>query len=359
MASGGGGGEKTEKATAKRRRDERKKGNIFSSKDIVAAFFMLFVFLTLRLFGKTMYTVCAQSLTYWLGFADGSYKFNTEGIRSMLFESVKTILIVAGPIMLVGILANIIFTGVQTRFLFSTEALKIKFNRLNPLEGIKKLFSLKSVVELLKSLLKISVLVAIIYNEVKNRLVDFSKLYDIDVQSSFIYMCSSAYSIIMMISGIFVGIGIIDFGYQWWEYEKNLKMTKQEIKEEYKQMEGDPLIKGQIKQKQREMAQRRMMQQVPESDVVVRNPTHFAVAIKYDPQKSMAPIVVAKGQDNIAMKIVEIAEQNNVTMTENKPLARALYADVELGREIPVKYYQEVAEILAWVYDINGKDFPV
>ena len=190
---------------------------------------------------------------------------------------------------------------------------------------------------------------------VKDKLAQIVSLFDVDIKVAVVYLCSAIYSVVITIAVVFIFLGILDLAYQWWEYEKNLKMTKQEIKEEYKQMEGDPQIKGKIKQKQREMSQARMMQEVPNADVVIRNPTHFAVAIKYDIEENNAPVVVAKGMDIIALKIIEIAEENKVVLTENRPLARALYENVEIGQEIPQEFYHEVAEVLAFVYDLKNK----
>ena len=292
---------------------------------------------------------------YWLNITDDYTAFSQKDLKVMLVQAMGTILMVSGPIFVVGILAPIIFTGMQTRFIFSMDALKFKFNRLNPLEGIKKLISIRSLVELAKNLLKIAIITAIIYSQIKDRIIDFIKLFDVDIKISMIYACTAIFTTVMTIAIIFIFIGILDVAYQWWEYEKNLRMTKQEVKEEYKQMEGDPQIKGKIKQKQREMSQARMMQQVPTADVIIRNPTHFAIAIAYDPDKNHAPQVVAKGMDFVALKIIKIAEENNITMQEDKPLARALYDAVEVGEEIPEDFYHAVAEILAFVYGLKNK----
>lgn len=357
MASGGGG-EKTEQATPKKKRDERKKGNVFSSKDLVAAFFIILMFLTIKVLGKFMYTALYNSMSFWLSVCDGSYPLTDEAAIPIMVEVIKVFVIVAGPLLIMSILINVIFTGAQTRFIFSTEALKPKFSRLNPIEGFKKLFSIRSVVELVKSLIKIAVIAWIIFNDISGEIYHIAALFDVDISSAFLYMCSTLFSTVINIGVIFILLGIVDLFYQWWDYEKNLKMTKQEVKEEYKQMEGDPQIKGKIKQKQREMAQRRMMQEVPTADVIIRNPTHYAIAVRYDPDKNLAPVVVAKGADLVAMKIIEIAEAHDITMTENKPLARALYDKVDIGREIPPEFYQTVAEILAWVYDLKNKPMP-
>lgn len=354
----GDAGEKTEKATPKKRRDQRKKGNIFTSKDLVTAFFILIMFYSLKLLGPFYYKTLSESMIYWLKATDGSLLIDKSNLSVLVLEISKTVAIVAGPLLLIGIFVNVLFTGAQTRFLFSKEALKPKFNRLNPIEGFKRLFSLKSLVEIVKSLIKIAVIIAIIYDDIKKNFVYAAKLFDVDIITAVVYLCSAILSSALTIGGVFIFIGILDYGYQWYDYEKNLKMSKQEIKEEYKQMEGDPQIKGQIKQKQREMAQKRMMQEVPNADVIVRNPTHYAIAIQYDPQKAGAPLVIAKGKDYVAQKIIEIAEENKILMTENVPLAHALYDEVDLGREIPSAFYKEVAEILAWVYEIQHKKIP-
>lgn len=351
----GPAGEKTEKATPKRKRDERKKGNVFSSNDFTAALFILIMFLTLRIFSTSMYKNLAEGMMSFIDMSGKYSELSQETLNYVFRNAAKIVFTVAGPAFIVGVIAPVIFTGIQTRFIFSMEAVKPKFSRLNPLTGIKRLFSLRSTIELIKNLIKLAIISSIIYSQVKDRLTEIISFFDIDPRVAIVYLCSSIFSAVMTIAIIFMFLGILDFGYQWWEYEKNLRMTKQEIKEEYKQMEGDPEIKGKIKQKQREMSRARMMQEVPTADVVIRNPTHFAVAIKYDPEKNHAPAVVAKGMDLVALKIIEIAQENDVTLTENRPLARALYDSVEIGQEIPEEFYHEVAEILAFVYDLKQK----
>lgn len=348
-------GEKTEKATPKRKRDERKKGNVFSSQDIVAAFSVLIMFLTIKICFENMSKQIADCFMFWFTECGHYEEITKQTISYILINSAKTVLLVAGPIFLVGIIAPVIFTGMQTKFIISKEALKPKFSRLSPIAGFKKMFSLRAIVELIKNLLKIAIITGIIYSQIKKRIGELMQLFDVEVKSAVVYLCSSVFSIVITICIIFILIGILDFFYQWWEYEKNLKMTKHEVKEEYKQMEGDPQIKGAIKQKQRQMSQARMMQDVKTADVVVRNPTHFAVAIRYDPDKDRAPIVVAKGMDYVALKIIDIAAENDVILQENKPLARALYHEVDVGMEIPEEFYRPVAEILAFVYDLKQK----
>ena len=347
--------EKTEQATPKKRRDERKKGNVFSSKDLVSAFFILLMFFTMRLMSSLMVKVISDSMTYWLDLCSGNIPITPVYTRTVFLEVVRAFCLTAGPPLIVGILVNVLFTGAQTRFVFSGEALKFKLSRMNPLEGIKKMFSLKALVELVKNLLKIAVIAAIIYNEIIDRLPEIARLLDVDVKAGMAYLAGAIYSTIMTIGAVFLGVGVADLLYQWYQFEKDMRMTKQEIKEEYKQMEGDPQIKGRIKQKQREMSQQRMMQEVPTADVIIRNPTHYAVAIRYNPDKNNAPVVVAKGAGYVALHIIGCAEDNDVTMVENKPLARALYEKVELDREIPPDFYSAVAEILAFVYNLKNK----
>lgn len=355
MAGGGGGGEKTEQATPKKKQDERKKGNVFSSKDLVAAIFILIIFGTLKAFAPTDYSVLSRFMARWLDLCgDSTGLLKPANLNSLLIEIMTVILVTAGPLLLVCILVNVLFTGAQTRFIFSAEVLKPKFSRMNPLEGIKKLFSIRSVVELAKSLIKIAVIAALIYSQLKDSMLDLARMMDMEPLAAVVFTASRIFSIVMTIGMAFLAVGILDLAYQWWDHERQMKMTKQEVKEEYKQMEGDPQVKGAIKQKQREMSQKRMMQDVPTADMVVRNPTHVAVAIKYQPEKNSAPVVVAKGADYLAARIVKLAEESGVTTTENIPLARALYENVEVGWEIPPDMYQQVAEVLAWVYELKN-----
>jgi flagellar biosynthetic protein FlhB len=232
--------------------------------------------------------------------------------------------------------------------------LQIKLNRLNPLSGLKRIFSVRSLTELIKSIFKIVVVGIIGFSYLKGEVVNMLKTMDMDVVSIAAYIGVTATNVAIRMCIALLILGVLDYGYQWWEYEKNLRMTKQEIKEEYKQTEGNPEIKSKIKQKQRQISLRRMMQSVPEADVVITNPTHYAVAIKYDIKISDAPVVLAKGQDYMALKIKEKAKENGIEIVENKSLARALYSTVEIGEKIPPDLYQAVAEVLAFVYGLKN-----
>ncbi len=261
-----------------------------------------------------------------------------------------------GPVMGVAILSAVAATFAQTRFLVSGESIKPKFNRISPLQGIKRLFSLKSVIETLKNLIKIIILLSIIYLSIQEMFLESSSYLYTDLSAAVAHLVEVAETMVLRIAIAFVAVAAMDFFYQWWDYERQMKMTKQEVKEEYKQMEGDPQVKGKIKEIQRRRAQQRMMQQVPGADVVVRNPTHFAVALRYRPEEDDAPIVMAKGQDNVAARIVEIAEQHHIACIENVALARALYAQTEVNQFIPPDLYEAVAEVLVYIFKLNGKN---
>ena len=261
-----------------------------------------------------------------------------------------------GPLVAVAILCAVAATFAQTRFLVSTESLRPKFSRLSPLQGIKRLFSLKSVIETLKNLIKIVILLAIIFLSIRDMFLESSHYLYIDLSTACAHLVQVAAKMVIRISIAFIALAALDFMYQWWDYERQMKMSKQEVKEEYKQLEGDPQVKGKIKEIQRRRAQQRMMQQVPGADVVIRNPTHFAVALRYKPDRDDAPIVLAKGQDNVALRIVAVAEENRVAIVENVPLARSLFAGTDLDREIPPEFYGPVAEILVYVLKLDQKE---
>ena len=348
------GEEKTEKATPKKRQDQRKEGNVLQSKEIVTAVSVLGIFSAMRLLAEFM-------LKNVLGFSAkifgeaGTTQVTQDSIMSVWVDVITVIVVVVGPICAAAMLLGIISTLAQTKGLFTMKALKPKFSRLNPLEGIKKAFSMQAVVGIVKGLIEVIVIGVLVYGEIRDRLPILVELMNAGIMQGLVYAASCVFDLTMTICIVLVFVAAGDFLFQWWQFEKKLKMSKQEIKEEFKQMEGDPQIKSKIKQKQQQMAMSRMMQEVPSADVVVRNPTHYAVALRYDQDKNRAPQVVAKGKDHIALKIVEIAEKNGVSTIENPPLARALYAQVDLGREIPFELYDAVAEVLTVVYREKNK----
>lgn len=348
------GEEKTEKATPKKRRDTRKEGEVLQSKEIGIAASVLGIFAAMRLLmGYMTETTLAYTASV---FSNVGTTIINEDTYMAVFIGVFTVFVmVVGPICAVAMLLGIIPSVAQTRGLFTMKALRPKFSRLNPLSGIKKLFSLQAAVGILKGLIEVAVIGYVIYSEVAERIPKFLALVDTGIMQGMAYCLTSIFDLVMMICIMLVFVAAGDFLFQWWEFEKKLKMSKQEVKEEYKQTEGDPQVKSKIKQKQQQMAMSRMMQEVPGADVVIRNPTHFAVALKYDQDKNRAPQVVAKGKDYVALRIVKLAEENDVFVTENPPLARLLYSTVDIGREIPVELYEAVAEVLTVVYKAKNK----
>ena len=347
--------EKTEKATPKKRRDERKKGNIFFSNDAVSVAVLLVglvvLFLTIggaaQQVGRFMRMCIAQTQVQQTTPSMGD-------LEKLMVQFLWTAVQAGGVLMAATVVVGIAVTLFQTKMLISGESLKPKFSRLNPLQGIKRLFSLRSLIEALKGLLKILVLLYLIYNFLSGVVNTFTKYLFTDLSAACSDLLGQAFQMSMQIGVAYVVLAAADIFYQWWDYERQIRMSKQEIKEEFKQMEGDPQVKGKIKEAQRKMAQSRMMQKVPQADVVIRNPTHFAVALRYKPDQDRAPVVLAKGQDQLALRIVQKAEESGVAVVENVPLARSLYASTELGQEIPPEFYNAVAEVLVYLYQING-----
>lgn len=348
--------EKTEKATPQRKREERKKGNVFKSADLVTVFSLLVSFYSLKLLSPLINNTVQSLIKNYFALAAVKKAITDADTRIYFIDGCRVMAMTAVPLLLISGLVAIIITMAQTRMLVSAESIKFKFSHINPISGIKRMFSLRSVVELIKAFAKITILLYIVYKKLVEYLPRFQRLVDMEVTQALSVFSEFIMSIVLTCGVIFLFLAILDYVYQWWEYEKNLRMSKQEIKEEYKHTEGDPQVKGKIKERQRKQAMSRMMQSVPQADVVIRNPTHFAIAIKYDSTKNRAPVVLAKGADLVAQRIVKIAEENNIMTLENKPLARGLFEAVEVGFEIPEQFYQPVAEVLAFVYSLKEKD---
>jgi len=349
------GEDKNEKASPKKRKDERKKGNIFQSKDVVTVGVIAVSFTILSFWSSHIYRYTSDVLYKYISLMISTHSITDAFIARTFKDIAFAVFASCGLLMAAVILSTVVFTGAQTKFLITRENIKFKLSKLNPLSGIKRMFSLRAVVDVLKNLIKITILGYVIYSSIIDRLLQVPKLSTVSLLSGIEFISSSIMAIIKSVIIAFAAISAFDFFYSWWEYEKKIMMSKQEVKEEYKQLEGNPQIKGKIKEKQRAMSMSRMMQQVPKADVIVRNPTHYAVAIKYDIEKDNAPVVVAKGMDELALRIIGKAEEHSISIVEDVPLARALYAGAELNREIPLEYYEPVAEILAWVYRIKKK----
>ena len=350
-----GGQEKTEKATPKKRKDERKKGHVAMSKDVVVVVSLLGIFCCLRILFPMIYESLQDVMKFQISAVGGMNELTFANQQQVGWKAVMVVVKCVFPMGLLSIAFAVVGTGVQTRFLFTKEPLKFNLGKLNPLKGIKNMFSLKQVVELLKSSLKIVILGVVLYNLLKDQIIVIARMMDMSVIASSVYVLKEIFNMVLKIGMVFIAIAGFDLFYQRWSFEKDMKMTKEEVKEEFKQMEGDPKVKGKIRSIQQSMARSRMMQAVPDADVIIRNPTHYAVALKYDLDRDNAPIVIAKGQDHIALKIVEIGEQHGVKVLENKPLARGLYASTPLNSEIPAEYYGIVAEILVEIFRLNKK----
>ncbi len=347
-------GDKTEKATSKKRQDARKKGQVLQSREISSAIVLMAVFLALKVFGGYIY----REITSFAKYAITEYPkiddlFTINMLSRVFIETLTVILKTIAPILAIALIIGVFIGYAQVGFLFTFEPLKPKFSKINPLNGLKRIFSVKGIVELAKSILKISIIGYVVYLYLRSESKNVLILMDMDVINIASYIGNTAINAAIRICFVLIILGVLDYAYQWWQFEKDLKMSKQDIKEEYKQTEGNPEIKSKIKQKQREISMRRMLSDVPKADVIITNPTHFAVAIKYDESVSSAPLVIAKGQDFLALRIKEIAKENKVEVVENKQLARALYSMVEIGDAIPPELYQAVAEVLAFVYSLK------
>jgi flagellar biosynthetic protein FlhB len=281
---------------------------------------------------------------------------NIDGLADIQLKFASAFMICAKvllPIFAISVGVSIVATMAQTKFLFAPKAAKPKLSKVSPISGFKNLFSARQIGETVKSIIKICFIGCIIYKEIADNLSHLTAVYRQSVAASVAFTGSFVLNVAFKACAAFVIIGVVDYFYQWWNYERRIKMSKQELKDEYKETEGNPDTKGRIKSEQRRISRVRQIQAVPTADVVIRNPTHFAVALKYDREKGNAPIVVAKGQNNVALKIVEIAEANRVHIVENIPLAQALYKTVNVGDEIPEQFYKAVAEILAHIYKLK------
>ncbi len=350
-----GGDDKTEKATPKKKSDARKKGQVFQSREMSASLILILMIVSMNAFGSILFNQLSgfmkKTFSEYLVNKDA---FDTGILAKIFIDGIIVLAKTSLPLLLIAMIAGLLVGYAQVGILFTLETLKPKGNRINPLSGFKRMFSLRSVVELVKAIIKILIVAWVAYSYLKSKTNEVVALMNADLLDILSFIGKSAFAVALRICIAMILLGFLDFLYQRYDYEKNLKMTKQEVKEEFKQMEGNPEIKSKIKQKQRQMSMKRMMQEIPKADVVITNPTHFAVAIKYDAEKASAPIVVAKGQDYIALRIKQIATDSKVQIVENKPLARTLFSTVDIGQPIPPEMYQAVAEILAFVYNLRN-----
>ncbi|MCQ2520166.1 MAG: flagellar biosynthesis protein FlhB [Lachnospiraceae bacterium] len=356
----GPGGEKTEPATEKKKSDARDEGQVAKSKEINNAFSLMALFLLLKFYGLSlgtkltgMFSLVYDDIPEYLKNYDG--RVNVKDLTGLFSSVVLQILIIMLPIYIVAFAVSFICDVAQVKWHPTAKPLKPKGSKLNPISGFKKIFSKQAIIELIKSILKILIIGWVVYSYITKNVSGFFLLYDVTLYAGVANVCALIINLGFRISAAYLIIAFADYAYQRWKYSDDLKMTKQEVKDEYKQQEGDPQVKGKIKQRMMQASRQRMMQDVPKADVVITNPTHYAVAIVYDAENYDAPIVLAKGADYLAQKIKEIARESDVEIVENKPLARMLYANVEVGEMVPPELYQTVAEVLAFVYKLKGK----
>ena len=355
MAQDSGTGEKTEEATPKRKKEARDDGNVFKSQEVVYVAGLLIMFSVLRAMAPSMVRNLMVLMT---GYLDGSANVEilTNANAAFIFQNTAYgYLQVVLPILLVGVAVGIGLHVMQSGFLFTTKAFMPKLSKLNPLEGIKKLFSSRVLFELLKNVLKISLIGYIIFLNIQKNLAIFPTLMTGNIYGVVNQVVAMVFDAVYQILMVMAAVAMLDFIYQRRKYRKDLMMSKYDVKMEHKNQEGDPQIKGKIKQKQREMSMMRMMSSVPDADVVITNPTEYAIALKYDESVGDAPVVSAKGKEHIARKIKEVARENYIPIVENKPLARSLYVMCEVGDFIPVEMYQAVAEILAEIFRAKNR----
>lgn len=357
FAKDGEGGEKTENATPRKLEKAREEGQVAKSQDINTAVLLFVLFGCLKVFGGFMYNRLFGVYRFYFGglsdvVAGG---FTTKRCLGFMAYGMVQILIIVLPILAFGLLGAFVSNVVQVKWKVTAKPMMPKLSKINPLSGFKKLFSKDKLVDLLKAVLKVGVLFYVVYTSLKDQWSLIYALYDLDTVMALKLIFNTVLTISFKISAVFLVIAFADLMYQRWKFKTDMKMTKQEVKDEYKNTEGNPQIKGQIRRKMQEASRRRMMQALPEADVVITNPTHLAVALKYDREQAEAPVVIAKGADILAERIKETARENRIEIVENKPLARMLYHNVELGDQIPPELYQMVAEILAYVYSLQGK----
>ncbi len=349
------GQERTEQATGKRRLEARKRGQVAMSREIPSAFILLTVLAVFHFAGPGVFDRCQTLLSGIFRDLHSLRMATVADAGTLAVELFQTVIMLLVPIFLpllvVGFLANVAQIGFEVH----AEAMAPKFAKLNPFSGIKRLVSLRSLVELVKSVLKLLFVGGIAYAVVSGFLEDFPALVRYDLSALWRFLHQAAFKIIFYVCLAMILLAALDYIYQRWQHEQSLKMTKQEVKDDRKQSEGDPAVKARIRSLQRQAAYHRMMAEVPTADVVITNPTHLAVALKFRPEEMPAPKVVAIGADYIAERIRESARAHGVPVVENKPLAQALYKMTGLGDYVPVDLYRAVAEVLAYVYRLKGK----
>ncbi len=359
FAQDGEGGEKTEPATQKKLDEARKEGKVAKSKELSSAFDLIVLFLVLKVFISFVGENLIGIFTYVYSRISEFVSVNESGlttvaVSSLIIDLIGKLLIILLPFFICGVVITMLVGVVQVGWKVSAKPMQPKLSKFNPINGFKRMFSKESLFGLLMAIVKVAVIIYIAYTSIRDEANDLFLLYEIPLNQAIALIGSIIIDAGIKISLVYLIVGIADYIYQKRKFSEDMKMTKQEVKDEYKNTEGDPQIKGQQRRRMQEASRRRMMQDVPKADVVITNPTHFAVALQYDAEVSKAPILLAKGEDYLAQKIKEIAKEHHVEIVENKPLARMIYHNVDIGAEIPPELYQSVAEVLALVYHKNN-----
>ncbi len=352
FAKDGPGGEKTEPATAKKLDDVRKNGQTAKSKELITSISLLSLFILVKIYVGTVGQKFTEVFQEIYQTFDKIIDNSNNGMRmadavGVVQKVMMSVVSITAPIFIIAVVISFICNALQQKWMVTAEPLKPKFSKLNPLNGFKRIFSFKQLFELLKSIAMLLIIGVMAYVTIKDKVNVLLTFYDISLNTALSTIGDIIVDLGIKISAVFLIVGFVDLFYQKFKFKNDNMMTKQEVKDEYKNTEGDPQVKGQIKRKMAEISRRRMMEQLPEADVVITNPTHFAVALKYEPDSGKAPIVIAKGADYLAFQIKDKAREFNIEIVENKPLARMLYHNVDIGMEIPPELYQVVAEILA------------
>ncbi len=337
---------KTEKATPYRRRKLRSEGNVAKSIDVATSLTVLASTIVLFFTGYALFKITAGFLRT-LSTVNYDNAFAT--IDYLLKDISLTLSKTLAPLFIVVILVVIASFVAQFGFIFTLKPLGFKWERINPFEGLKRMFSLTTLFELFKNLLKVSILIGVAYFIVHGSIEHIVGLPAFPLNESVISMLKLIFTVVLTLGIFAFGVALLDLAYKRWDYERRIRMSREEVKEEYKQFEGNPEVKGKLRAKMRELARGRMMAEVPKASVVITNPTHIAIALRYNAETDKAPVVVAKGKGAIAEKIVEIAEKYNVPVIRREEVARALYPLVDVGQEIPPSFYKAVAEIIAFV----------
>lgn len=359
FAKDGPGGEKTEEPTAKKLDDARKDGKVAKSKELTDAFDLIVLFLVLKIFISYVYDGLVNVFQFvYTRIPDfvknNSQEVSSHSISGLLYSVIIDCLRIMLPFFLFGLAICVLINIFQVGWKVTTKPMQPKFDKFNPINGFKRIISKDSIFELVKSIFKLFLIAYVAYSEISKNADQLFVLYDIPLLQAIILCGQIIIDSGLKIALVYLIVGVADWFYQKHKFHEEMKMTKQEVKDEYKNTEGNPEIKGKQRQRMQDASRRRMMQDVPKADVIITNPTHLAVALKYDSNEGKAPIVLAKGEDHLALKIREVAKENHVEIVENKPLARMLYANVDIGQEIPPELYEAVAEVLAMVYNLKN-----